>query len=97
MVIEMSTLHKLISSEIGDFFAGLGQPGEPASPEEMQQQLIARVMPLLDAAPQSASVVVIPSIWIHYSGAKVAGIYEQAMNKAGVKWVSVDDVRAEGC
>lgn len=41
--------------------------------------------------------VVIPSIWIHYSGAKVAGIYEQAMNKAGVKWLSVDDMRREGC
>ncbi|MGH5366463.1 hypothetical protein [Citrobacter freundii] len=41
--------------------------------------------------------VVIPSIWNHYSGAKVAGIYEQAMNKAGVKWLSVDDIRREGC
>jgi orotidine-5'-phosphate decarboxylase len=41
--------------------------------------------------------VVIPSIWHHYSGAKVAGIYEQAMNKAGVNWLNVDDTRREGC
>lgn len=37
--------------------------------------------------------VVIPSIWSHYSGSKVAGIYENAMDKAGVKWLSVDDIR----
>lgn len=41
--------------------------------------------------------VVIPSIWSHYSGSKVAGIYENAMDKAGVKWLSVDDIRREGC
>ncbi|WP_419058502.1 hypothetical protein [Kluyvera georgiana] len=41
--------------------------------------------------------VVIPSIWKHYSGAKVAGNYENAMDKAGVKWLSVDDIRREGC
>ncbi|MEQ0259422.1 hypothetical protein [Klebsiella sp. CN_Kp075] len=41
--------------------------------------------------------VVIPSIWKHYSGSKVAGIYEAAMDKAGVKWLSVDDIRREGC
>lgn len=42
------------------------------------------------------STVVIPSIWSHYSGSKVAGIYENAMDKAGVKWLSVDDIRREG-
>jgi hypothetical protein len=41
--------------------------------------------------PEPVPVVVIPSIWNHYSGAKVANIYEQAMNGAGVKWRSVDD------
>lgn len=41
--------------------------------------------------------VVIPSIWSHYPGAKVAGIYEKAMDKAGVKWFSIDDIRGEGC
>lgn len=41
--------------------------------------------------------VFIPSIWKHYSGAKVAGVYENAMDKAGVKWLSVDDIRREGC
>lgn len=29
------------------FFAGLGHPGEPDTPEEMKRQLMARVMPLL--------------------------------------------------
>ncbi|HDG1666708.1 TPA: hypothetical protein PFE31_000940 [Kluyvera ascorbata] len=45
----------------------------------------------------SKPTVVIPSIWSHYPGAKVAGIYENAMDKAGVKWLSVDDIRWEGC
>ncbi|AGH75428.1 hypothetical protein ETAC_16535 [Edwardsiella piscicida C07-087] len=40
-----------------------------------------------------AQVVSIPSVWNHYSGAKVADIYERAMNAAGVQWQSVDDVR----
>lgn len=43
----MATLKQLIESEIGDFFAGFGGPGEPETPEEMQSQLLARVMPLL--------------------------------------------------
>lgn len=51
----------------------------------------------LRACKKRQPTVVIPSIWIHYSGAKVAGIYEQAMNKAGVKWLSVDDIRCEEC
>lgn len=43
----MATLKELIVCEIGDFFAVLGQMGEPETPEEMQRQLMARVMPLL--------------------------------------------------
>lgn len=42
-------------------------------------------------------MVVIPSIWSHYSGSKVAVIYENAMDKAGVKWLSVDDIHREDC
>lgn len=43
------------------------------------------------AAPHESPVVVIPTIWKHYGGGKVAHIYEQAMDAAGVKWRSVDD------
>jgi len=43
----MMEIAKLIESEIGDFFAGFGHPGEPETPEEMQSQLLERVMPLL--------------------------------------------------
>lgn len=35
--------------------------------------------------------VVIPTIWKHFGCGKVASIYEQAMNEAGVEWRSVDD------
>lgn len=34
---------RLIISEIGDFTAGLGHPGEPTTPEQIQAQLMARV------------------------------------------------------
>ncbi|MEQ9910072.1 hypothetical protein ABRP70_19870 [Pectobacterium odoriferum] len=36
-------LTQLVLSEISDFFAGIGQPGEPETPEEMQTVLMARV------------------------------------------------------
>ena len=48
----MMEIAKLIESEIGDFFAGFGHPGEPETPEEMQSQLLARVMPLLSGLEQ---------------------------------------------
>ncbi len=48
----MMEIAKLIESEIGDFFAGFGHPGEPETPEEMQSQLLARVMPLLAGMEQ---------------------------------------------
>lgn len=40
-------------------------------------------------------LVVIPTIWKHYGCGKVAHIYEQAMDAAGVKWRSVDDAIEE--
>lgn len=43
-------IRELVESEIGDFCAGLSQPGEPASPEEMQRQLLQRIIPLLLSA-----------------------------------------------
>lgn len=42
-------------------------------------------------------VVVIPTIWKHYSGARVATIYERAMDAAGVKWRIVDDSPCSPC
>ncbi|HCR0605014.1 MULTISPECIES: DUF7415 domain-containing protein [Enterobacter cloacae complex] len=36
-------LKQLVVCEIVDFFAGLGHPGEPETPEEMQRQLLARI------------------------------------------------------
>ena len=54
----MMEIAKLIESEIGDFFAGFGHPGEPEAPEEMQSQLLARVMPLLASMEQEPALVV---------------------------------------
>lgn len=39
----LETAERLIISEIADFIAGLGQPGEPETPEQIQAELIARV------------------------------------------------------
>jgi len=43
-------LKALIASKIADFFAGFGSPGEPETPQEMQQHLFARVMPMVSDA-----------------------------------------------
>ncbi|POD98120.1 hypothetical protein BVY05_20160 [Pectobacterium odoriferum] len=40
---EKADLTELVLSEISDFFAGIGQPGAPETPEEMQAALMARV------------------------------------------------------
>lgn len=48
----------------------------------------------LYAAPQpspAARMVVIPTIWKHYTAAQTAIIYEKAMTDAGIKWRSIDD------
>ncbi|SEH73141.1 hypothetical protein SAMN05660691_01092 [Rheinheimera pacifica] len=39
----LETAERLIISEIGDFIASLGHPGEPETPEQMQAELMARV------------------------------------------------------
>nr|WP_309242193.1 MULTISPECIES: hypothetical protein [unclassified Pantoea] len=39
----MSALRLLIESEIADFCAGIGSPGEPETPESMQADLMARI------------------------------------------------------
>lgn len=39
----LDKLQTLIISEIGDFTAGLGHPGEPATPEKIHSELISRI------------------------------------------------------
>lgn len=46
-----SDVERLINSEIADFFAGIGQPGEPETPQEMQQQLQSRISAIFNSAP----------------------------------------------
>ncbi|MFM1368944.1 hypothetical protein WFP00_20500, partial [Yersinia enterocolitica] len=36
-------IRKLILSEVSDFCAGFGHPGEPESPEDIQQALMSRI------------------------------------------------------
>lgn len=60
--------------------------------EALAEELRACKKALIKRQP----TVVTPSIWNHYRGAKVASIYEQAMDQAGVKWLSVDGIRCEG-
>lgn len=46
-----SDVEKLINCEIADFFAGIGQPGKPETPQEMQQQLQSRISAIFNASP----------------------------------------------
>ncbi|MGB2539327.1 hypothetical protein [Hafnia paralvei] len=43
VVQQQSNVKFLVMSEIGDFFSAFGHPSEPATPEEMQRQLMDRV------------------------------------------------------
>lgn len=72
-----------------DWFEALSQSPEMCAGllPSVVQRMAAKLVVLMQAQP----LVVIPTIWKHYPGAKVANIYEQAMNDAGVKWRSVDD------
>ncbi|ENA1322306.1 TPA: hypothetical protein ACG0NW_002371 [Enterobacter roggenkampii] len=45
----LGELQATIESEIGDFFAGYGSPGEPETPEAAQVQLISRINALFKA------------------------------------------------
>lgn len=45
----VGSLKVLVASEIADFCAGLAAPGEPETPQEIQAQLLERILPLLDA------------------------------------------------
>ncbi|MHA3512805.1 hypothetical protein ACX1IT_20050 [Yersinia enterocolitica] len=44
----LSELKALIESEIADFMAGLGSPGESTEPELMQQALLRRIDTVFD-------------------------------------------------
>lgn len=43
----MATMKQLVESEISDFFAIFGSPGEPVTIEEAQRTLLSRISPLL--------------------------------------------------
>ena len=43
----MATMKQLVESEISDFFAIFGSPGEPVTIEEAQKTLLSRISPLL--------------------------------------------------
>lgn len=45
---QLTDLRALILCEIGDFFAGFGNPGEPETPEDMQRELTMRVGRILN-------------------------------------------------
>ncbi|MEC5345065.1 hypothetical protein ABRZ24_20955 [Brenneria populi] len=44
-----TSLTELVLGEVSDFFAGIGQPGAPETPEEMQVALMARVREVMEA------------------------------------------------
>ncbi len=43
----MTDITELVASEIADFCAGLSSPGEPETPEEIQCQLMGRILPII--------------------------------------------------
>jgi hypothetical protein len=45
---QLTDLRTLILSEVGDFFAGFGSPGEPETPEKMQRELTMRLGRILN-------------------------------------------------
>lgn len=45
---QLTDLRTLILSEVGDFFAVVGSPGEPETPEEMQRELSMRLGRILN-------------------------------------------------
>ncbi|WP_316425557.1 hypothetical protein [Klebsiella oxytoca] len=69
----------------------------PAVDEEWWERMLSIVTELQerrnakkDCEPV-ARMVVIPTIWKHYTAAKIATIYEKAMADAGIEWRSIDD------
>ncbi|HDV8865856.1 TPA: hypothetical protein QIY65_004443 [Escherichia coli] len=44
----LPTLKELIQHEIADFYATLGSPGEPETPEAMQRELMMRIDNVFD-------------------------------------------------
>ncbi|WP_232353122.1 hypothetical protein [Hafnia alvei] len=52
----LTDIRTLILSEVSDFFAGFGTPGEPEAPEEMQRQLTMRIGRILNNHIVSATM-----------------------------------------
>ncbi|ENQ0853410.1 hypothetical protein KAT64_15175 [Klebsiella oxytoca] len=59
-------------------------------PAEEAEELARIALAAMDSEP-AARMVVIPTIWKHYTAAKTATIYEKAMTDAGIEWRSIDD------
>ncbi|EKO4983816.1 hypothetical protein P0L44_002389 [Escherichia coli] len=73
----MATLQELIESEIADFFAGFGSPGEPETPEDMQSQLLARITPLFSSMEQEPVYQVLgDGSWTDYSKQQLEDLLE---------------------
>ncbi|MGI2146274.1 hypothetical protein [Shewanella frigidimarina] len=49
----INQLKQLLESEIGDFFAGLDKPGEPASTQEKHQVLLSRIKSIFEDAEKN--------------------------------------------
>lgn len=57
---------------------------------QIDSQIFKIALAAMDSEPV-ARMVVIPTIWKHYTAAKTATIYEKAMTDAGIEWRSIDD------
>ncbi|MDM4255048.1 hypothetical protein QTP11_14005 [Klebsiella oxytoca] len=60
------------------------------APPVVVRELARMALAAMDSEP-AARMVVIPTIWKHYTAAKTATIYEKAMTDAGIEWRSIDD------
>lgn len=96
-VVESEFIPKNLDKALGVVGVAL-----PESKEEFNfqierwiQRLIDRVIRYADEfkeQPASAArMVVIPTIWKHYTAAQTAAVYEKAMTDAGIEWRSIDD------
>ncbi|WP_236722703.1 hypothetical protein [Pantoea latae] len=64
--LTLPTLRLLIESEVSDFCAGIGSPGEPETPEEIQADLMGRIAAVFrDPLPaaMNATAPAVPDGW----------------------------------
>lgn len=77
---------KLTREFMQNIISGHGFGVAPSAVKAMAEYIVAA----MDSEP-AARMVVIPTIWKHYTAAKTATIYEKAMTDAGIEWRSIDD------